>query len=73
MKRVQLDSSARLRATSRDPNYITKDEDLPRGIVELGDYPRIGDDISWPETGRTHRVVTVAWMVGEEVSIVVLD
>jgi hypothetical protein len=72
MVSIQLDGSARLQATARDSNYTTKDSDLPKGVIEVADYPRAGDWIEWAD-GHGHTVQRVAWFVGVDVPLVVLD
>jgi hypothetical protein len=73
MVKIVLEASARLRASARDPKYTAKDSDLPSGIVEVADYPRIGEFLFWPETGRQYTIHQVAWGIGNDCPLVVLD
>lgn len=45
------------------------DEGSPE-TIELPEYPRVGDEIEWLDSGRNVQVMRFTWMVGDDRPIV---
>lgn len=72
MVKVELQAHASLEFQVRDSRFTTTKEDLPKGIVELAGYPRIGDTVGHDDTGESWEVVRVYWGISSNTPIVVL-
>lgn len=70
---IRIEASARMRAQVYDPKYVTEQEDIDaiEGEIELPAYPRIGDEIAWPD-GRSHTVLRFAWFTDDPTPLVIV-
>ena len=73
MVEVVLQPSARMLRNIQSVEYTTTDEDRPPGKVILADYPRIGDDVYDPDSGRSWTVTSVNWPINGGIPLLFVE